>query len=574
MYILGISIFTHDTAAALFLEGELLCFFEEERLNRKKHTTDFPILAIKECLKFARIEFSQISKVAISQRPWDEVLGNLMHFIKFFPSTLNLFHSEKNSLEKHSLSQKWIESINLKNTFHTEFKIEKSPEVIFCSHHLCHNASAFFASPFEDSALLSLDGRGESVTTQFAYGSDGKIQVLDEIKVPHSLGHLYAAITSYLGFAPFADEWKVMGLSAYGSDRFVKKFDNIVLLDSNRNFTLDLSYFRFHTHGRNIWFSDKFESEFGSKRAGNEEILQHHKDVAYATQKAVENCGLHLALQLKKKTPSSNLCLSGGVALNCLMNSKILKESGFRNVFVQPVANDAGAAIGAGWLVAARTQKVHRNKFSIYLGGEFSDLEILEELKNFEATHNLNIEIPPNILEVTAKHLFENKVVAWFQGRMEAGPRALGNRSLLANPGNSAIKDRINLIIKKREYFRPFAPCVLREHAAEFFDVGSDQDFSHMTYVFKVREDKQKMIPAVTHYDGTSRVQTVNPDENPIFYNLLTKFYEISGVPVLLNTSFNENEPIVYKPKEAIECFLRTGVDFLVIGKFIVSKKL
>jgi carbamoyltransferase len=403
-----------------------------------------------------------------------------------------------------------------------------------------------------------------------AFGNGNGIRKLETVNVPHSLGHLYAAVTDHLGFEPFFDEWKVMGLSAYGTDKLEKEFRNVVDLLPAGNFRLNLDFFEFHTKGRRAWTSPHFTDTFGPKRHFDGTYTQHHYDLAYALQKTVEDAGTHIAKRLYDLTHSDNLCLTGGVALNVLMNRAIIEQTEFKNIFIQPIANDAGTSLGSA-LYHYHVKLNGSRKFifdNVYWGPEYSNQEIEAALK--EA--GVRYKKVDNIAQQTAQHIADSRIVGWFQGRMESGPRALGNRSITVNPTDQNMKDILNARVKKREFFRPFAPSILEEKVSEFFEMPKNLLSPYMVLVGNVKEEKRRLIPAVTHADNTARVHTVSRETNPRYWQLINEFYKLTGVPVLLNTSFNENEPIVCTPRHAIDCFLRTDFDVLAIGDFIIEK--
>ncbi len=450
-------------------------------------------------------------------------------------------------------------------------KQKKKINIQYIDHHLCHASSVYFVSPFKESAILTMDGRGESTSTMLSHGINNNIKIIKEYKVPNSVGHLYASITDYLGFKAFFDEWKVMGMSAYGTDKYVKQFDKLVIINSNNDYLLNLNYFRFHTHGAQKWLSKKFYNEFGPRKKYNEKFDQRHFDIAFALQKLVEKLGISLANKIFDITKSENLCMTGGVMLNCLMNSEIIKHTKFKHFFIQPIANDPGAGIGSALYYYYKLLNKSRNyKFhDIYLGTSYSNNDVEKCLKKNNLSYEKSINLEKNVAEI----LSQGNIVGWFQGRMESGPRSLGNRSILANPSDPNMKDKLNSKIKKREFFRPFAPAIILEDLHNYFILPKNINSPHMILAGKVKESKKKLLPAITHADNTARVQSVNKKDNVLFWNLINEFKKITGIPVLLNTSFNENEPIVNSPQEAINCFLRNKMDVLVIGNFIIKTK-
>jgi len=569
MYILGLSSYAHEASASLIKDGEIKSVLEEERFNRKKHTWEFPENAIRACLKREGISIHDIDYFTFFWVPRNEFLGNITHVLRYFPESLNLFRSPSGGDALSFLDRvRMMQTVGL--DLQKRFGLKDIPKIHFVEHHPAHAASAFFVSKFEEAAILTMDGRGESTSTMMAVGKGNKITKIREIKVPHSLGHLYAAVTDHLGFRPFFDEWKVMGLSAYGADTLVKDFEDILSLTDDGGYRLNLKYFKFHTCGQAQWVSDEFIKKFGPKREYNGPYEQKHFDIARALQVLIERAGVHLTRHLEGITGLPNLCMTGGVVLNCLMNKRIVEETSFKGYFFQPIASDAGTSLGSALYYYHQNLNGPRKYIfdSCYLGNEFSNEEIEAVLK----AKNIAYRRSPNIAAETARHIADGKIVGWFQGRMEAGPRALGNRSITVDPTRPDMKERLNSRVKKREFYRPFAPSVLEEKCCEYFIMPKGLDSPHMILIGDVREDKKKVIPAVTHNDGTARVHTVNRDLNPRYWQLIYEFGKITGVPVLLNTSFNENEPIVCTPQEAVDCVMRTEFDVLAIGDFLVEK--
>lgn len=566
-YILGISAYAHDSSAALIQGGKILAFAEEERFNREKHTLAFPLEAAKFCLASQGLGLPDIERMTYFWQPWREVVGNVGHMLQHFPESLNLITAPGGSGDFGFVSRH-IKIWQAGQTMSAGFSEALRKRPYYCRHHMAHAASAFYGSSFDDSAILTLDGRGEDESSTYMRGQGTRIEPLHAFKLPHSIGHFYSAITAHLGFVPFKDEWKVMGLSAYGTKRFVESFRRLYRLDQN-GFRLNLDYFSFHVRGTSRWLTDRFRSEFSPEGSSPETIFAYRADLAYAAQKVVEEAGLELARELRRRTGSKNLCVAGGVALNCLMNKRILEESGFSNVFFQPVANDAGASLGSALYYSHHILGQPRSEplRHLFLGPEFSEMEITSVL----ASRGFQAKRWKDLTQV-ADLLWEGKVLGWFQGAMEAGPRALGHRSILADPGAPGMKDRINRIIKKRENFRPFAPATLRESAEKYFTLPKQVESPYMILVGEIREEWREKVPAVVHVDGTCRVQTVRSDVDPLFHGLIQAFGQLSGYEILLNTSFNENEPIVCRPEEAIDCFLRTPMDALVLGPFLLEK--
>lgn len=569
MKILGISSFSHESSCSLISDEGIQCVLEEERFNRIKHTWEFPKQALQQCFSQTSTPIHTIDHFTFFWNPQTEIVRNIGHFIKFFPASLNLLRSKavNNGLP---FMQRIMSKRTIGQNIRSQFQLPRVPKIHFIEHHLCHAASAFFISEFEEAAILTIDGRGESTTTLLARGQGNKIQKLSEIRIPHSLGHLYAAVTSYLGFKPFSDEWKVMGMSAYGKSTYVHDFKDIIQLNKNGQFKLNLKYFQFHTHGQEKWVSPQFIDQFGQPRFPHETLEQKHYDIAYALQKLIEETGVALAQALYKITQQPNLCITGGVALNCLMNRAIIEQTPFQKFFIQPIANDAGTSLGSALYYYHHILNKPRKLLfdSIYLGPGYST----DEIRTCLDQHKINTYRSKDVCQETAQFLNQGKIVGWFQGRMEAGPRALGNRSILADPRDSKIKDRLNRFVKKRESFRPFAPSVLEEKVHEYFLMPKGQMSPYMILVGDVRDEKKPFLPAVTHADGTARVHTVSKKTNPKFWQLIYEFEKITRMPIVLNTSFNDNEPIVCRPEDALKCFQHTEIDILVLEDFIVTK--
>jgi carbamoyltransferase len=568
IFVLGISTFAHESSACLLKNGRVVAFAEEERFNRDRHTSSFPIQAIQFCLSRGDISISELSQVTFFWKPKIEILGNALHFVRYLPSSWNLL-SAPGGTTSFTFFERMGLMMRLQKVLKRYFPEHKIPPIYFCEHHNAHAASAFYSSPFSEAAILTMDGRGECVTTAFSKGSRSQMQRLFEVPVPHSLGHFYSSITDFLGFKPFFDEWKVMGLSAYGTDRYEDLFSELIRIKGH-GFELNLDYFSFHTHGTKKWLSDKFYEAIPRPKDGD---FQNSADIAWAAQRCVERMGLHLARQLREMTNSDTLCVAGGVALNCLMNQKIVEQSGFEKFYFQPIANDAGTSLGSAqhWYHHVRgnqkwNDQPHQDDLA--WGPAFSSQQCETLLKKYK----LSYQRAPDFVAQAAQLLYQGKVIGWFQGGMEGGPRALGHRSILADPTRKDMKEKINQIVKKRETFRPFAPSVLLEKAKEYFEMPKDLPSPHMILTGNVRKEWSSRLPAITHVDGTARVQTVSKMHHPLFHSLIEKFGELSGVSVLLNTSFNENEPIVCNPQEAIECFLRSDLDALFLEDLVVIK--
>ncbi|MBI5444376.1 MAG: carbamoyl transferase [Deltaproteobacteria bacterium] len=523
MYVLGLSSYAHEASCTLLKDGEVRGIYEEERFNREKHTWRFPRLAIREALRREGIGLAEVDHVTFFWRPLREVYENAWHVVRHLPESLNLFRAPSGS-EELSFGSRILSKVRIGQRLRESFDLPAAPPVSFVEHHLAHAASAFYVSPFEEAAILTLDGRGESTSTMFSRGRGTRIEKLREIKVPHSVGHLYAAVTHHLGFRPFFDEWKVMGMSAYGQRTYVKAFEDVIRRTEEGAYRLNLDYFGFHTHGRSRWLSEKFSEVFGPPRLPGSDYDQRHFDLALALQAAVEEVGVHLAESLRRLTGSDRLCLAGGVVLNCLMNKRILERAGFRDTFIQPIANDAGTSLGSALYhhhqVLGRPRGPLCGFESVYFGPEYTD----EEIEAVLMQKNLRYHRSQKIAAETAALIAEGKIVGWFQGRMEAGPRALGNRSITVDPTDGRMKECLNERVKKREFFRPFAPSVLEERVEEYFRMPGGVKSPHMILVGDVREEKRSVIPAVTHADGTARVHTVSRATNEKYWELISEF--------------------------------------------------
>ncbi len=566
--VLGINHNSHDSAASLLVDGEPVAVAEEERFIRKKHAGDVPVHATRFCLERAGVKPRDIDHVAFFYDPYLVMRKRLSLFVRYFPASLNLL-LDMTAPATHILSMFLGEARLLRRQL---FGGDPGCRYRFhyVEHHRAHAASALMLSPFARAAVLSLDGTGEWATTWMGKGEENRLHLLRETTFPHSVGLVYTSVTHYLGFRPWSGEGKVMGLAAYGDPaRYLPAFRQIIR-PTPEGFAVDMSYFRYHVRFWREWASQKFVDTFGPPRLPESALERRHEDIAAALQAVTEEIGLHLAGVLQRATGERNLCLAGGVALNCVMNGKILRESPFGDVFVQPMANDAGTSLGAALYVHhvvlghPRTTALE----SASLGPEFGAAECAAALQR----HPVVFHESDDVARETAALLAEGKIVGWFQGRMEVGPRALGNRSILADPRRAEMKDRVNARVKHREGFRPFAPSVLVERAGEYFEGCRESPYMILNFV--VRREKREVIPAVTHVDGTARVQTVAREASPLYYRLIEEFARLTGVPVLLNTSFNvRGEPIVHTPDEAIVGLLGTDMDRLVIGPYVAQKR-
>jgi len=593
-YILGISSFYHDSAAALIKNGEIIAAAQEERFTRKKHDESFPTNAIKYCLAEEKINLTEIDAIVFYEKPFLKFERLLETYIGFAPAGFKSFCASVPIWIKEKLFQKNLIFKELKKIDSNFLDIKK---IKFSDHHTSHAASAFYPSPFDKSLILTLDGVGEWATTTIGIGENNKIKILQEIHFPHSIGLLYSAITYYLGFKVNSGEYKVMGLAPYGEPKYETLIlDHLVDLKEDGSFRLNMKYFNYAT-GLTMT-NNNFDLLFGKKRRSpeKENLEQFHMDVAASIQVVTEKIVIKICEFIKKEYNQENLCLAGGVALNCVANGKILQKKIFKNIWVQPAAGDAGGSLGAAlayWHQELNKKREISNRDLMkgsYLGPSFLDTEIEDELRKvgaiFDKVKN------ENLYHEVACHLKNEKAIGWFQGRMEFGPRALGNRSIIADPRSDKMQKLLNLKVKFRESFRPFAPSVLKEKVNEYFNLNEDSPY--MLIVANINENikiemsneeknlfgieklniKRSTIPAVTHVDYTARIQTVDSSTNPKFYNLIKKFNDLTGCAVLVNTSFNvRGEPIVGSPSDAFKCFMGTDLDILVIENFILDKK-
>ena len=566
--ILGIKFGGHDTSAALLIGGKLVAACAQERYTRDKHSRLFPKEAVLDCLAIAGIKIDQVDEIAFV----DDLKLHIRN-IYLKPAIESderldfLFKDIDRLKEMNDMDQIIRKNLNYKGIIN------------YYRHHLCHVASSYYPSGFKDALCLSIDGVGEYETGLIASGKSGNIKILNNENVyPHSLGLLYSAITHYLGWKHHCDEGIIMGLAPYGNSldkvpgqknkSYRSIFKKILTKEKDFKYKVNLEYVNYYSE-RNKWVTDKFIKIFGPKRKWSDPLSKHHKNIAAALQDQLEHVVLNQLKVARKKFKLSKLCLSGGVALNCSLNGKIAKSKIFKEIFVQPASGDDGCTYGASLLAYAKSKKkfMPKKMHNFYKGSIFTNNQIKKEILK----SNVKYECPKNLYKNVSNHLEKGKIVAWFQGGSEFGPRALGNRSILCRPYPNEMKDHLNTRVKFREEFRPFAPSVLNEYRDEFFHIN--QDSPHMLMACKIKKDKRKIIPAIVHVDGTCRVQTVKKDINKKFYNLINEFYKITGVPVLLNTSFNvKGQPIVNTPLEAIETFKSTNIDVLAIGDFVLSK--
>ncbi|TAL49043.1 carbamoyl transferase [Patescibacteria group bacterium] len=569
VYILGLNFAYHELSACLIKNGKLLAAVEEERFSRIKrgkralvsNPDTLPERAIRYCLNYAGITLKDVDYIGLPFLP-DDRLKNINTDPYFIKGDWGSDSGEKLFVRKIKTVPTLLSKLA---------KTDLATKISWIPHHECHASSAFFVSPFRESAILSIDGIGEFSTTWLGYGEDNEIKVVKEILYPNSIGFLWEKISKYLGFTEY-DSSKVMGLAAYGNpSRFYKVFQHIVKLYPTGDFALDNNILRLRIND----FS-QLEEKFGVRRIFSpSEVRKDQEDIAAALQKITNDVIIHLAQFLKKNTNSKNICLAGGVALNCVSNGLLMNKGIYRNLYIQPASNDAGTSLGAAYYIW--NQILHKKRTfclnHVYWGPGYSDKEIKDALIRWKIKSYRKVD---NIALESAKKITEDNIVGWFQGRAEWGPRALGNRSLLVDPRRADMKQVLNERIKKRESFRPFAPSVLANEVSRWFvshKKCKSVSTEFMEINFTVKKSRREKIPAVTHVDGTSRIQVVNKKTNPLYYKLITYFYKLTGVPILLNTSFNENEPIVCSPDDAIKTFLRTKIDYLAIGNYLVSKK-
>jgi carbamoyltransferase len=576
VYILGINAYHGDAAAAITKDGRLIAAVEEERFNRFKHSAGFPTHAIKYCLDAAGIRLEDLDHVGVSRDPSAHLHKKILFAATRVVSQARqikdrLGNAAKVRDLKDDLARVFgVSKKNLHARFHN------------VEHHRAHLASCFFVSPFERAALLSIDGFGDFISTMWAQGEGNSIEVLGQVEYPHSTGIVYTATTQFLGFPHYGDEGKVMGLAPFGTPRFIDEFRDIIRTEENGQFRLNLNYFRHHTEGVEMtWdqgspvigrvYSDQFTRLIGPPREPGAALTDRDRDIAASLQLRLEEIGFHVLTHLHEQTGLTDLGLAGGVAYNSVMNGKILLNTPFQRLFVQPAAGDSGTALGVCYQIHNGILKGERGEVmtGAYTGPEFSNDEIRNVLDQSALTfETYNDE---QITKRAAQDIAAGLVVGWFQGRMEFGPRALGNRSIVVDPRRAEMKQILNDRIKKREPFRPFAPSILEERVGDYFE--QTHPAPTMLMVYQIKDERRKEIPAVTHVDGSGRLQTVTRAVNERYYQLISDFDELTGVPIILNTSFNENEPIVCTPKEAIDCFNKTRMDVLYLGNYAVRRQ-
>ena len=578
--ILGINAYHGDSSACMVKDGVLVAAAEEERFRRVKHWAGFPSEAIRYCLAEAGVELAGVDHVAINQDSGANLWRKLAYMAFRRPDLSLVLDRIKNKRERSGVDEE------LARTFPGQTMRARVRQV---EHHLAHLASAYLVSPFHDATVVSVDGFGDFASAAWGRGQGQRIEVEEKVYFPHSLGIFYQALTQYLGFPNYGDEYKVMGLAPYGEPKFLPEMRRIVALHDDGTFRLDLDYFRHHKEKvEHEWengepkvgalFSDALADLLGPARQKSEELTQRHKDIARSIQAMYEEAFFHLLNSLHARHGGEHLALAGGCAMNSVANGKVYRNTPYKKVYIQSAAGDAGGAIGAAYAAAAELG-VCGSRFHMdhaYWGPAYADQDfaaLLEQEKaalGREGCTVRRIDDEVALVSETAEAISQGLVIGWFQGRMEWGPRALGNRSILGDPRRADMKDILNLKIKRRESFRPFAPSILREHVSAWFE--QDDDVPFMMQVYPIRIEKQTAIPAVTHVDGSGRLQTVYRETNLRYWHLIDRFREITGVPIVLNTSFNENEPVVCKPREALDCFLRTKMDVLVLGDWIIRR--
>jgi carbamoyltransferase len=580
MIILGLNAYHADASACLVVDGKLVAAAEEERFRRIKHWAGFPGEAIKYCLSASGVRPGDVDVVAVNQDAGANFRRKLLYTALYRPS-LSLVRDRLGNKRKRAGAAEELARIFPREPFRAEVR--------HVEHHLAHLASAFHVSPFKDATVVSVDGFGDFASAAWGVGHGRRVDVEDRVYFPHSLGIFYQALTQYLGFPHYGDEYKIMGLAPYGDPMYMDVMREIVRLKGDGSFSLDLQYFRHHKE-KIAYEWDKGEPTVGTLYAGalvevlgpprspQDPLTDRHRDIARSVQAMYEEALFHLLNRLHERHRVTALALAGGCAMNSVANGKIYRHTPFRSLYVQSAAGDAGGAIGAAFAVVAE-QESGLQPFLMdhaYWGPEFDDgyiSKLCEREQEALAQKRCvvrRIEDEEKLVRSVAEAISRGLVIGWFQGRMEWGPRALGNRSILADPRRADMKNVLNLKIKRRESFRPFAPSILREHVADWFETDNDVPF--MMQVYPIRAERRAAIPAVTHVDGSGRLQTVERHTNPLYYGLIEAFWRQTGVPMLLNTSFNENEPVVCKPEEALACFLRTKMDVLVLGNWIISR--
>jgi carbamoyltransferase len=579
MYILGINAYHGDVSAALLKDGQLVAAVEEERFRRVKHWAGFPTEAIRSVLRMGGIAGVDVDHVAISRDPKANLLRKGMFALSKRPDFTAIFDRARNAQKVRDLRAPLADALGM--------PADDVPKVHYVEHHPAHLASAFFVSPFADASLCAIDGFGDFVSTSLALGADRKFDVLEKVYFPHSLGMMYTAVTQYLGFHGYGDEFKVMGLAPYGKPELVDELRHLVTLKDDGLFELELDYFRHWSEGvtmewdngypsMGIVYTPKLEELLGPARDPKAPLTPRHESIARSLQAVYEECAFHVLNGLYERTKNPRLCMAGGCAMNSVANGKIRSHTPFTDVYIQPASGDNGTALGAAYYVW--NQELEQPRGFVmqhgYWGPEHREdpaLKAIAERDDEEWDYKVErFASADETARAAARLIADGNVVGWYQGRMEWGARALGNRSIVADPRRADMRDLINTKIKFREKFRPFAPSVAAEAVDEYFDGAVHDPF--MVQVYPVREEKRALLPAITHVDGSGRLQSVRPDTNPTYYRLIKEFEKLSGVPIVLNTSFNENEPIVDTPTQALDCFLRTRMDVIVLNNTVIRR--
>ncbi len=567
MKILGICSDVFITSAVLLEDGKIIAGVAEERLVRQKMFRGFPINAVKYCLKEADCSLEDLDCVALGWNPGLHLKSSSLRFGSVLRWRGELLYAIPQALMSLAKDNK------IDYTQQSLIQPKNEIKVIYVTHHKSHAANAFFLSPFEESAILTIDGRGEDDTAGFFKGKGNMIEEIKEIKFPHSLGLFYGTFTEYLGFTPDSDEWKVMALAGkhFEKNKYYNKVKNLIKLLPEGEFELDLRYFSYYMVDRTHWYPPKFIELLGPARRSEEELTNRHIEIASALQTVVEEVAVHMLDWLYKKTHIENISVSGGLFMNSVFNGKILQKTKFKKVFISSCPDDSGTSLGAALYAYNHifNKKNRNHQISNYYGPKFSN----DEIKNILDKYKINYSYEKDIEKFTAKLITEGKIVGWFQGRMEFGQRALGNRSILADPRDPTMKNKVNNAVKYRESFRPFAPSILEEYVAEYFECDKNIRVPFMEKVFMIKKEKQKFIPAVTHIDGSGRLQTVDKTTNPPYYKLIEEFQKLTGIPIVLNTSFNlKGEAIVCTPTDALRTFFSCGLDVLILENFVVVK--
>ncbi|MBW2977250.1 carbamoyltransferase, partial [Candidatus Woesearchaeota archaeon] len=557
----------HDSSACLIKDGQIIAAAEEERFTRKKHDNSYPINAIKFCLEYGKIRSDELEAICFYEKPFLKIKRIISQHLQMAPSSIKSFYSFFTSWIDDKL---WIKS-KIKKSLNYQGKI------YFIEHHQSHAASSFFPSPFKEAAFLTVDGVGEWATTTYGVGKENKLKILKEIDFPHSLGLLYSTITAYLGFTVNNSEYKVMGLTPYGNpETYYEKFKKLIQIKEDGSFRLNMDYFDFHYK---MWMPSKKMCELfdGPIREKEGELTQRYKDISAALQRVYEEVLFKLLNHIHKETKIDNLVIAGGCALNSVANGKILKNTSFKRIYIQPAAGDGGNSIGAALfcyhqILGNKERQIQNNA---YLGPEFSN-DYIKKFLDLKSIKYSEFKDKNELIKKAAELVFNNNVIGLFQGRMEWGPRALGSRSIISNPCNPNMQEVLNLKVKHREKFRPFAPVVCEDDALKYFEcddpIPSPTDF--MLMVYPIRKEWHEKIPAVTHVDGSGRLQTIRKFQNSDYYDLIKEFGKLSGIPILINTSFNiRGEPIVCKPEDAYKCMMGTGIDYLVIDNFLIKRE-